>query len=88
MNGYLQSEKMPDLHGNTESGAWEESEPVLVLLSGGKTTIGRGEVWDEEEQISEWYLCNSDHMKLSNDDVLLWAPLPEWRKIENGDTQA
>lgn len=82
MIGYLPSEKMPDLYGgDTESAAWEESKPVLVLLRWGTTAVARCEVWDDEEQVSEWYLCNNDHWKLSNDDVVLWAPIPEWRKI-------
>lgn len=80
---YLPCEKMPNLYGiNTQSGAWEESEPVLVLLSWGTTAIARCEVWDDEEQVSEWYLCNSDHLKIENKDVIQWAPIPKWWIIE------
>lgn len=79
MKGFKPCEKMPDLYGgDTESAAWEESKKCLVLTRWGSTVIARCEMWDEEEQTTKWYMCNSDHHRLSHDDVVLWAYLPEW----------
>lgn len=81
--GHKPSEKMPALHcGDTVSAAWEESKPCLVLLRCGQTAIARSEMWDDDEQVTDWYLCNSDHLKISHQDVVLWAYLPEWDKSE------
>ena len=77
--GHKPSEKMPDLYGgDTVSAAWEESKPCLVLLRWGSTAIARCEMWDDEEQVTDWYMCNHDHYKLAPEDVVVWAYLPEW----------
>lgn len=81
--GHKPVDKMPDLYGgDTVSAAWEESKPCLVLLRWGQTAIARSEMWDADEQVTEWYLCDSNHMRLNDGDVILWAYLPEWDKSE------
>lgn len=79
IQGFKPSEKMPNLYGgDTESAAWEESKPCLVLTSWGSTVIARCEVWCDDEQVSEWYLIGCDHQHLKHENVIEWAYLPEW----------